>query len=107
MNAMFRKDAPASEQSGPVASTIRVRVRLFASLADIAGCREIDIDLPAGANVASLYERLQLTYPDFQPYRQRLMFAVNYDYARQDRQLQSGDEVGIFPPVSGGSGRHG
>ncbi|MGI8784825.1 MAG: molybdopterin converting factor subunit 1 [Acidobacteriota bacterium] len=104
---MCGKETPEADHSRPAASKIRVRVRLFASLADIAGCRELDIDLPAGASVASLYERLQLTYPNFRPYTQRLMFAVNYDYAGQDRQLQPGDEVGIFPPVSGGCGRHG
>jgi molybdopterin synthase catalytic subunit len=32
-----------------------------------------------------------------------LLFAVNQEYARDDREVRSGDELAIFPPVSGGA----
>lgn len=36
------------------------------------------------------------------PEGERLMMAVNQELARPETPLRDGDEVGIFPPVTGG-----
>jgi MoaE-MoaD fusion protein len=77
---------------------MNVRVRLFAALRERAGSEEIELDLPDGAVVGDALERLE-------PFTDgiRVVMAVNREYADADLPLQSGDEVALIPPVSGGS----
>ena len=43
-------------------------------------------------------------YPDLRRFRSSLLVAVNQEYARElDITLKDGDELALFPPVSGGS----
>jgi molybdopterin synthase catalytic subunit len=82
--------------------TIRVRVRCFALAADLAGGREIDATLPAGATVADLMTELSRRSERFAGLAGRMMAAVGQDYVAPERRLAEGDEVAIIPPVSGG-----
>jgi MoaE-MoaD fusion protein len=80
-----------------------VRVLFFGSLKEIAGKPVQECELPPGAAASVLWEQLRKTYPAFQKYERAVAIAVNHEYAKPDRQLQDGDEVGFLPPVSGGS----
>ena len=78
-----------------------VRVLLFASYADALGRPEIAIDLPAGARVRDVRDRLKAMVagkrvPD------KPMVAVNQRYAKDDHPVSASDEVAIIPPVAGG-----
>jgi molybdopterin converting factor subunit 1 len=86
-----------------VSGPIKVQVRAFASLRQALGTAILSLDLPAGATVAHLLERLKATCPDAAPHLSRALVAINQDYADQTRPLSPGDEVAIFPPVSGGA----
>jgi molybdopterin synthase catalytic subunit len=44
-------------------------------------------------------------FPDLDRFGRSLLFAVNQEYARADREVQDGDELAVFPPVSGGSSK--
>jgi molybdopterin converting factor small subunit len=82
---------------------VKVRLRLFATLADYlppdADGDGITLALPGGATVADALARLRI--PVGEPY----LIAVNGDNAGPDRLLAAGDEVTLFPPLSGGSAR--
>ena len=81
---------------------MRVTVRLFARLRDIAGASELSRDIAAGATIRSVWQQLAGEYPELGPYERSISSAVNADYARMDQILCEGDEVAFLPPVSGG-----
>ena len=41
-------------------------------------------------------------YPALQRFGNSLLFAVNQEYAEPVREIRAGDELAVFPPVSGG-----
>jgi molybdopterin converting factor subunit 1 len=81
---------------------MRVTIRLFARLRDIAGTAELRRDVVAGATIGTVWRELAGEYPDFEQYGRSISSAVNEDYARMDQVLRDGDEVAFLPPVSGG-----
>lgn len=80
-------------------------MRAFAGLREALGTAASTVTLPDGADVAGLLARLAQEWPEAKLHNRRLTVAVNRAYARPDRVLVDGDEVALFPPVSGGSGR--
>ena len=98
---------------------MRVTVRLFARLRDIAGASELARDLAPGATIGDVWRQLAREiapgatigdlwhelageYPELVPYERSISSAVNADYARMTQVLAAGDEVAFLPPVSGG-----
>ena len=82
---------------------VQVKLLFFASLKDIVGSRQLDFDVPSGATVNDLLERLEARYPGLRPYRSIVLTSLNEDYVERSTVVSDGDEVAIFPPVSGGA----
>ena len=81
---------------------MRVTVRLFARLRDIAGASELPRDVSPSATIGTIWRQLVGEFPDFAGYERSISSAVNADYARMDHLVHDGDEVAFLPPVSGG-----
>ena len=81
---------------------MRVTVRLFARLREIAGAAELARDIAPGATIGSVWRQLAGEFPALGPYERSISSALNADYARMDAELHDGDEVAFLPPVSGG-----
>ena len=82
---------------------MKIDVQLFATLRDRAGAKAVSIDISDGATVAQLIERVAATYPALAPALPSAIVAVNQEFAFPPTLLREGDEVALFPPVSGGS----
>lgn len=78
-----------------------VRVLLFASYADALGASEVSLDLPAGARVRDVLQRVK-ALASGKRIPESPMVAVNQRYAREDQLVSASDEVAIIPPVAGG-----
>jgi MoaE-MoaD fusion protein len=84
---------------------VRVRVRLFAIQRELAGAREVDLDLAGdAATVADAWDGLVARHPVLAPGRESVRFARNGAYAEPATVLADGDELAVIPPVSGGAG---
>ena len=83
--------------------TIAVRVRLFAIQRELAGTRNVTLELADDADVEAAWIALADRYPVLAPGRPSLRFARNGDYAEPTTRLADGDEVAMIPPVSGGA----
>ena len=84
---------------------MQVRVLSFGVLTDWLGSPAATVELPEGATVAQLLERLRTSAPGGQaaPLLRGIAVSVNAEFAMAGRVLRDGDEVGLLPPVSGGS----
>jgi len=81
---------------------MQVRLLFFATLKDIVGSRELRVDVPTDTTVGGLLTQLETTYPRLKDYRPIVLTAVNEEYVDKSARISEGDEVAIFPPVSGG-----
>lgn len=75
----------------------------FGASREAAGRDEAELMLDAQATSALAFEKVLREFPGLQRFGRSLLFAVNQEYAQADRQLQDGDELAVFPPVSGGA----
>ncbi len=84
---------------------MKVNVLLFASLGDLAGQRRLALRLERdSATVAEVRSALALRHPELRRALDAAIAAVNEEYATDGEEVDSGDTVAFFPPVSGGSG---
>jgi molybdopterin synthase catalytic subunit len=82
---------------------LRIRIRLFAVQRELAGAREVVVELPDAADVEAAWGALVARYPVLGPGRASMRFARNGEYADPATELFDGDEVAMIPPVSGGA----
>jgi molybdopterin converting factor subunit 1 len=79
-----------------------IRILLFASLADIAGTRAVNLEAAGFADVKSVFDSFARKFPLLEKYRSSVLFAVNTEFAKPETPVREGDEIAFFPPVSGG-----
>ena len=83
---------------------MRVGVRLFARYREAAGRERIEVELPEGGTVEGAWAAVVDRLPELSRYRPFTLFAVGHDYVSAEHRLVAGDELCLFPPVSGGVG---
>jgi MoaE-MoaD fusion protein len=81
---------------------MQVRVIAFGVLKDWLGAAPANLELREGASVADLLESLSRRSPQVLG---GIAVSVNAEYATAEQVLRDGDEVGLLPPVSGGTSR--
>lgn len=82
---------------------MKVKIRLFATLKDRAGNDHIQIDLPDSSTVEQMLTAVAADHPKLAPALPTALVAVNKAFASMHTPIVAGDEVALFPPVSGGT----
>jgi molybdopterin synthase sulfur carrier subunit len=84
---------------------MNIRVLYFARLREVFGLGEESVALPSPATLMDLLEALRarggVWAQELTPGR-AFRLAVNQDIAGPEAVLSEGDEVAVFPPVTGG-----
>ena len=86
---------------------MQVKILYFATFRSLTGYREEVLTLQEGATLQELLGCLVELHPAIQASLPSAILAINREFALAHDELHDGDEVAIFPPVSGGgaSGR--
>jgi molybdopterin synthase catalytic subunit len=95
---------PDTATADPTPTTLRIRVRLFAIQRELAGTREVALEMPRGAAIEDAWSAVVERHPGLAPGRPSVRFARNGDYAEASTPVADNDEIAFIPPVSGGSG---
>lgn len=88
--------------SSNIPANHNLKVRLFAILRDAVGEGEITITVPNGVTVSYLNNEILKKYPQLIPFSNKFVTSVNYKVTSGDTIINSGDEIALLPPVSGG-----
>lgn len=80
---------------------MKVELKAFGIAKDILGKSKLEIELENGSRVADLKNHIAKAYPDFQSLT-HFNIAINEEYALDEDEITSGDEIVVIPPVSGG-----
>lgn len=82
---------------------MKVRVLFFSLLRDVTGEEEIEFDLPGNPfPLSQLLALLFEKYAGLKDWDEKLLIAVNCEYAERQAAVKPGDEIAIMPPVQGG-----
>ncbi len=81
---------------------MKVRILLFARLRDLVGTESVELDSPEIESVGDAYRILSARYPELESFSRSLLVAVNQEFADWNTPVAEGDELALFPPVSGG-----
>ena len=79
-----------------------VRIRLGSSLARFAPAPLLELELPDGATVDDLYDRLATPLPSSAPRWPRRCPSSAASTSSASRTLSPGEEVALLTPVAGG-----
>ncbi len=82
---------------------IRIKVLFFGAARDAVGDADMDLILHGASTSGRALEILKEKYPHLDRFGRSLLLAVNQEYVRAETQLNDGDELAVFPPVSGGA----
>ncbi|MRS02933.1 molybdopterin converting factor subunit 1 [bacterium] len=81
---------------------MKIDVTLFATLKELAGKRQINIEVGEPATVSKLLAEIANQYPQIKNSSENVLVSINQEFASRDQIIVNGDEVAMFPPVSGG-----
>jgi len=84
-------------------ATVTVRLLVFGAARDAVGFDETQLQLKAPCSAQDARTQLLERYPALARFGKSLLLAVNQEYTTPNRQISDGDELALFPPVSGGS----
>jgi molybdopterin converting factor subunit 1 len=83
-----------------------IEVFLFARLREIVGEPSILFHGQEFQTVADVWAKFCSEFPQVKEFESSLLFAVNQEFANLQTPVRAGDEIAIFPPVSGGENGH-
>lgn len=81
---------------------IVVTVKLFAIYQETLGAEQLSLTLAAESRAIDVLDRVVQDYPELAPWRSVTRFGLNLEFVPPETFLQSGDEIVLIPPVSGG-----
>jgi molybdopterin synthase catalytic subunit len=82
---------------------LSVSVLFFGAARDAVSDDRMVVTCDVGCTAGEAFQKILSEHPALRRFGKSLLLAVNQQYADPKRELHQGDELAIFPPVSGGS----
>jgi molybdopterin converting factor small subunit len=81
---------------------MKIIINTYSSAKTLCGFAEKQIDLKKKASVSDALVVILKECGNLKNLTNKLLFAVNEEYCDENKILHDGDQLSIFPPVSGG-----
>ncbi len=82
---------------------MKVQVLFFSIFREKTGVDEMPLELSSGdATVSDVLDELFDLHEALRPWDEKMLIAVNCEYADRSTKLSEGDELALMPPVQGG-----
>jgi molybdopterin converting factor small subunit len=81
---------------------MKIIVNTFSSAKTICGFIEKQLDIKEKSSVGDVLRIIFNECSNLSNLKNKLLFAVNEEYCDENKILRNGDQLAIFPPVSGG-----
>ncbi|MCC7364551.1 MAG: molybdopterin converting factor subunit 1 [Dehalococcoidia bacterium] len=81
---------------------MEITVLLFASVAEAAGARRLQLPIEHGDTVATVRDRLLAERPALARFAPNLLYALDEEYVDTAAPVHAGATLALIPPVSGG-----
>ena len=82
---------------------MQIKIKFFAFYKEKTKTKNTIIEMQQNATIQDLSELIIKNYPNLSKFKNKFIFAVNYEYKDYKYILNDCDEVALIPPVSGGS----
>jgi molybdopterin synthase catalytic subunit len=82
---------------------MKVTIKFFARLRELVGAKTLERDVPENIVVSELIHNLQTEFPQLARLIPHTAISLNREFVAPQTRLKEGDEVALFPPVSGGA----
>ena len=81
---------------------MKVRVQFYAHLRELVGTQELELELPQGATVRELLEKVYVQNPALRGHDKSILVGAGLEFIDRNYELNPGEEIAIMPPVQGG-----
>ena len=81
---------------------MNVRVKFYAQLRDLVGSGDAELELPQGASVRELLEKIYAQKPTLRSHDKSILIGAGLEFVDRNYKPKSGEEIAIMPPVQGG-----
>ena len=81
---------------------MKVRVQFYAQLRDLIGTHELELEVPQGATVLQLLEKIYAQKPALRAHDRSILIGSGLEFVDRTYQLNAGEEIAIMPPAQGG-----
>ena len=81
---------------------MNARVKFYAQLRDLIGVHELQLELPQGATIRELLEKIYAQKPPLRAHDKSILIGAGLEFVNRSYKLKPGEEIAIMPPVQGG-----
>ena len=81
---------------------MQVHVQFYSHLRDLAGVSEMSVEMPEGASVGDLLEKIYQAKPALRPADKTALVAAGVEFVDRNHRLKPAEEISVMPPVQGG-----
>jgi molybdopterin converting factor small subunit len=81
---------------------MKIRVKFYSHLRDVAGVPELDVDLSEKGTVADLLEKIYAGVPALRARDKSILVGAGVEFVDRNYEVKASDEISIMPPVQGG-----